>query len=97
MEQKPFSPADGVTLDNALQFIEAINAAVRRDIPSVDRTERSMLIGIVAAALNQTSESLGQFRAKLEQAGQATPISEEQKAQLRLFIRGAKSKRKPES
>lgn len=84
-------PKGVITLENALSYIEAIGEAVKRCVMDLDKEDRSEVVGIVSAVLSQTSESLQQFRAKLEQSGEATPVTEEQKLRLRKIMKDAKT------
>ena len=84
-------------MDNIMTYIEAIEAAVRREVARYPRSERSMAVGLVASALVQTSETLKRFKDDLEENGEATPVSDEQIAELRMMFREALSKRRPES
>ena len=79
-----------IRIDNVLDLLKEIETAVREQVMDVHREDRSMVIGIISSALSVTSDSLQQFRAKLEQSGEATPVSEEQKLQLRHVLSGAK-------
>ena len=91
-----FTPAD-VSIDNALQFVEAIEKAVREGIHTLPVEDRSIVIGIISGALAQTSESLAGYRKILERQGRADPVTEDQKEQLRLLLRKTIAKSKPES
>lgn len=76
----------GVTIENALDYLEAIRDVVSQDVMNMDKEDRSLVLGIISAALSQTSESLKQLRSKLEKMGDATPITDEQKLQLRQIL-----------
>ena len=92
-----FHPPEDVTIHDALRYLEAIESAVRRDIRRLPIEERSLMVGIIAGAMSQTSETLTQFRIDMEESGEATPVTEEQKMQLRMTFRSAFQKDKPES
>lgn len=90
--KQEFDPAPGVDIDNSLRYIEAVERAVRRDILKVDRSERSMTVGIIAGSLRRAADALGKFRADLEESGQADPPTEEQRFRLLMYFRRALEK-----
>ena len=92
-----FTPAEGVTIDNALEYLQAIENAIRCGITRLPISERSMMLGILSGSIAQTAEALNQFRKDMEKTGTATPATEEQKLQLRMMIRMAAAKNKPEN
>lgn len=92
-----FTPEQGVTIDNAIGYIEAIESAVRSGITRLPKEERSLMLGVISGAMAQTCGTINRFRIDLEKKGLSTPVTEEQKMQLRLLIRQALAKRKAES
>lgn len=90
MKEDKFTPARGVTIDNALRYIEAIEEAVKRDFNKLPSDERSVSVGMIAGSLRQASDRLAAFRANQEACGAAAPMTETQKLQLRLIFRHAK-------
>lgn len=74
---------EDITLENCLKVVEAVNAVAKREVMTIDKEERSYVLNIVASALSMASDSLVQFRAKLEAGGEATPVTDEQKLILR--------------
>ena len=92
-----FKPAEGVTFDNALRYLEAIEEAVKRDIKNFPKSERSMMLSVMAGSIAQVSDSLFKFRKDMEKRGDSTPVTEEQKQMTRLIFRRALAEEKPES
>lgn len=81
---------DGVTLENAVWYLEAIQQAAERDIALVGPGERSLILGILSGVMYKTAEYIAQMRAQMELSGRADPVSEEQKAALREIFKIAK-------
>ena len=77
-------------IDEIVPLIESIDESMRSEVMELDKADRSMVLGIVAAALSSAADSLSQYRAKLEASGEATPVSDEQKQSLRSLLFGAK-------
>ena len=86
---KKFESAEGVTLENAIRYISGVKAAVDREIYSLDREDRSMVLGIIASVLAKTAEEILQMKTKMEMAGESDKVSEEKKKGLRLLFRKA--------
>ena len=89
-----FKPAEGVTLLNAMEYAAAIGDAVRDEITVLPVEQRSVVIGMVAATLEMTRNSLLKFRDNLERQGLATPPSDEQLLQIRMIMRRAAEDKK---
>lgn len=85
---------DGVTLENAVWYLEAIQKATEEDIQRVGPGERSLILGILSGVMFKTAQYIAQMRSMMELSGRADPVSEEQKAQLREIFKVAKT---PES
>lgn len=92
-----FKPADGVTIDNAIRYVEAVEQAVKRDIRRLPKNERSFILGMMAGALRLASDSLATFRKSLEDQGASSPMSDDQKLQLRLLLRDVLNNSTPRS
>lgn len=92
MKEPDFSPAEGVDITTALRYIQAIEEAVKRDASSLDKSERSMMIGLIAGTMRKAADGLGEYRAHLEAVGLADPPTEEQLLQLRMIFRRALEK-----
>ena len=82
-----FKPAEGVTLDNCLRYIEAIEQAAARDISRIGKGERSMILGVVSAALSNAANKIDKVRNEMEEKGQALPVTPEQKIMARMLFR----------
>ena len=80
-----------INLDNAIDILQEMEESIREDIMRVPKGERSLVLGIMAAAMMQTSFSLQQYRAKLEKTGKSSPVTEEQKMRLRELYGTAKN------
>lgn len=81
---------EDINLENAIDYIEAIEKAVSDDAMKVAKGERSLAISIVAATLSVAADSLKQYQAKLEASGLSTPITEEQKTMIRRTLQAGK-------
>ena len=93
MNENDFKPAEGVNIVNAFRYVEAIEEAVMRDVMQLGKSERSMIVGMIAGALRLAADHLGEFRANLEATGEADHPSEEQILQLKMIFRRAREKR----
>ena len=91
-----FIPADGVTIENALRYLEAIEQAIKRDITLLPKSDRSMMLGIMGGSLAQASENIFNFRQSMEKSGDSLPTTEEQKELIRATFRQALAKDKPD-
>lgn len=89
MKEDKFTPAPGVTIDNALRYIEAIEEAVERDINRIPKSERALAATLVAGTMRMASDRINSFRDKMERTGDADPLSEVQKMSLHLVFRRA--------
>lgn len=87
-----FTPAEGVTLENALRYVVAIQEAAQRDAVSVSKDDRSMILGILAAALDDASCRVTDYRVQLERKGAAKPMSKAQRQQIEMIFRRALEK-----
>ena len=92
MKDNDFTPAEGVTIDNCLRYIAAIEEATRRDIALVKKSDRSMTLGLVSSALSNAADSISKLRKDMEEKGQAPPITTEQKIMARILFRLALGK-----
>ena len=92
MKDNDFTPAEGVTIDNCLRYIAAIEEAAKRDIALVNKGERAMTLGLVSSALSNAAASLNKLRKDMEEKGQAPPITTEQKIMARILFRLALGK-----
>ena len=92
-----FNPAEGVTFDNALRYLEAIEQAIKTEIKNFPKSERSMMLGVMAGSIAQVSDSLFKLRKDMERRGESTPVTEEQKQMTRIIFRKAIAEEKPES
>lgn len=87
-----FTPAEGVTLENALRYVVAIQKAAQRDVVSVSKDDRSMILGILSAALEDAAQRVSFQRAQLERKGEAKPMSKAQRQQIEMIFRRALEK-----
>lgn len=87
-----FTPAEGVTLENALRYVVAIQEAAQRDAESVNKDDRSMILGILSAALEDAAHRVSFQRAQLERKGAAKPMSKAQRQQIEMIFRRALEK-----
>lgn len=87
-----FTPAEGVTLENALRYVVAIQEAAQRDAESVNKDDRSMILGILSAALEDAAQRVSFQRAQLERKGEAKPMSKAQRQQIEMIFRRALEK-----
>lgn len=81
-----FTPAEGVTLENALRYVVAIQEAAQRDAESVNKDDRSMILGILSAALEDAAHRVSFQRAQLERKGEAKPMSKAQRQQIEMIF-----------
>ncbi len=89
MMNKKFEPAEGVTLENSIRYIAGVKAAVDREIRTLDREDRSMVLDIIASTLMSTAQEIQQMKTKMEMAGESDKVSDEKKKRLRLLFRKA--------
>ena len=75
-----------ITIENAIDHIEKLNDAVRKDAMTLGKDTRSMAISLIAAVMAVTAEDLKNFQSGLEASGEATPISEEQRGSIRAIL-----------
>lgn len=87
-----FEIPPGVTLENALRYVVAIQEAAQRDVASVSKDDRSMILGILAAALEDAAHRVSFQRAQLERKGAAKPMSKAQRQQIEMIFRRALEK-----
>ena len=81
-----FTPAEGVTLDNALRYVEAIGQAIRRDIMQLPFEERGFIIALLAGALHLEAQEIDNYRKGLIQAGEALPMTAQQQEQFKWMM-----------
>ena len=86
MNKDDFKPADGVTLENCFRYIEAIEQAAKRDIFLLKTEDRSTSLSIIAGTLKLVADQITKFRRQLEENGEATPMSDEQRLLLRAIM-----------
>lgn len=87
-----FDPASGVTIENSLRYLEAIEQAIKREIKTIPKSERSMMLGILAGSIGLVSNRITEFRKDLEKSGESSPVTKEQKEQLKAIFRRARDK-----
>lgn len=92
MMNEEFEIPPGVTIVNALRYVNAIEQAVKREITRIPKSERGMVTAMVAGALRVSSDALNNLREKMEKTGEADPITDEQRLQLRMLFRNAMEK-----
>ena len=89
MSKSKFKPANGVTIDNAIEYAASIDKAVMEGIDTIPIDQRSIVIGMVAITLELTRKTLLAFKDKLEREGRATPPTEEQLLKIQMLMRRA--------
>lgn len=89
MNKIDFKPAEGVTIENVIEYATAIESAVREGIYDLPIDQRSITIGMVLMTLKMTMTSLADFREKLEKDGLSTPPSKEQSLEVQMLMRRA--------
>lgn len=87
MNNNDFTPAEGVTLENALQYVAAVGDAVRRDIMKLPLEERNFIAGLLAGGLLIEANGINKHRAGMVQRGEAIPITKAQQEQINWMIR----------
>ena len=97
MSKIKFKPANGVTIDNAIEYAASIDKAVMEGIDTIPIDQRSIVIGMVAITLELTRKTLVAFKDKLEMEGRATPPTEEQLLKIQMLMRRAAEMDKKES
>ena len=86
MRDNDFTPAEGVTLDNALRYVAAIGNAIRRDLLQLPLEERGFIAGLLAGALHLEAQGIDKYRATLIDAGQAIPMTADQQEQFKWMM-----------
>jgi len=82
-----------ITIENAIDHIEKLNDAIRRDAMRLDKDARSMAISLIAAVMAVTAEDLKNFQSSHEASGDSSPISEGQRSRIRAIISEATGKK----
>ena len=86
MKKEDFTPAEGVTLENALRYVAAVGDAVTREITRLPFEERGFVAGLLAGALHLEAQRIDKHRAGLIQAGQAIPMTADQQEQFKWMM-----------
>lgn len=81
-----FSPAEGVSIENALRYVEAIGQAIKRDIMQLPFEERGFIIGLLAGALLLEAKEIDKYRKTLIDLGQAVPMTAKQQEQFEWMM-----------
>lgn len=68
---------DGVTIFNAVQYIDAIDYAVERDIMSIPIEEREIIIKTIRATFGIAEVSLESLLRRLKEQGEAPDMTKE--------------------
>ena len=87
MKDKDFTPAEGVTLKNAMRYVAAIGEAVKKDIMKLPIEQRGFISSLIAGALHMEAQSIDKYRDGLIQAGQAIPNTDEQTEEFKWILR----------
>lgn len=87
MKGNDFTPAVGVTLENALRYVAAVGDAITRDLTKLPIEERGFIAGLLAGALHLEATRIDKYRAALIQQGQAIPVTADQQEQLKWMWR----------
>lgn len=87
MKENGFTPAEGVTLENALRYVAAVGDAIRRDLTRLPLEERGFIAGLLAGALHLEATSIDKYRDGLIQAGRAIPMTADQQEQFKWMMR----------
>ena len=78
-----------VTLDNALDCIEAISQSAKREIMDCDPQDRTYVLGMLSAALANAALEVKTLNEKLSTQGEATPMTADQKLTVQMLLRRA--------
>ena len=79
-----------MNIEDIIDYIETIDESVREQILLVDKSERSIVLNVIISALLTSGQSLMRYHNKLQKAGEAPPMTDEQRAQLRAILGEAK-------
>lgn len=77
---------EGVTLENCLRYINTIEEVVMRDIKSLPKEDRAVVLSAVVASLLISARILRNYRDKLVSEGEADELTEAEKNRFRLMI-----------
>ena len=86
-----------MTIHNVIDYLVAIEEAVKRDIFTLPKSERSLILGVMSASIAKAAEDINKYRLQLEESGESLPVTEEQKEEVRALFRRAIAKDKPAS
>jgi hypothetical protein len=78
--------AKEVTIENCLQYINAVGEAAKRDILDLPLEDRSFMLGVIKVTLQLTVLELDHLQASMEARGDATPITDEQRLHFQLML-----------
>lgn len=85
-KDESLSPVKGVTIENCLRYINAVEEAAKRDIKDLPIEERSFMLGLIKVHMQLSIMSLDRLQAALEESGDATPITDEQRLHFHLML-----------
>lgn len=80
------SPVKGVTIENCLRYINAVEEAAKRDIKDLPIEDRSFMLGLIKVHMQLSIMTLDKFQATMEEHGDATPVTHEQKLHFQLML-----------
>lgn len=81
MEHKHITPAEGITIENALNYVDAIVNAVKRDIHKLPIRNRGHALIIINKYLESSATAIHIYKEELIKSGDATRTSGEQHRQ----------------
>jgi hypothetical protein len=85
-QDKAFTPAEGVTLQNALRYVAAVGQAIRRDLLQLPLEDRGFIAGLLGGALHLEAQEIDNYRKGLIQAGEALPMTAQQQEQFKWMM-----------
>lgn len=87
MNKHDFSPAEGVTLQNAIRYVATVGEAIRRDLLKLPLEDRGYIASLLSGALLEEGFEIADFKKELIRTGQAVDMTAQQKEQFELMLR----------